>query len=410
MRDASNRYRNAKRTFPCMGQAFASAIHWLAKQSSVNMFAVWFVVMFLFLGGSGVVHGQSDKTSLSQVGEAMVNSVSMVPEQVVARTHMAIVQVIGDNCGSSTSLKVGSGWIIDPRGYVVTNYHVIDDSRKFVDVKLFDNSLLPAQLVGADPDDDLAVLKINTPKRLFTLSMGDSSRLQVGESVLALGYPLGVLPQTVTGGLISALDYSTGSVIGATQTDAAINRGNSGGALVNMHAQLIGMPVYTAQQVFPEGLISITIPANGIAFAIPSNRVAFVVPQLIRYGKVLHRGHATIEATGATVVSVDPEVAVQDGLSVDRGALITNVSANSAAARAGLKPGDVIVQVNGTPVDNALAVNDVLMTEDPGSFATLGIVRGSEHVPVRVELQEQKVTPAASTCPPINPGPIRGRG
>ncbi|HLG76884.1 MAG TPA: trypsin-like peptidase domain-containing protein [Ktedonobacteraceae bacterium] len=256
----------------------------------------------------------------------------------------------------------------------------------------------------------MAVLKINTSKRLFTLPIGDSSRLQVGESVLALGYPLGVLPQTVTGGLISALNYSTGSVIGATQTDAAINRGNSGGALVNMHAQLIGMPVYTAQQAYPEGLISITIPANGIAFAIPSNRVAFAVPQLIRYGRILRRGHGTIEATGATVVSVDPEVAAQDALSVDHGALITNVSANSAAARAGLMPGDVIVQVNGTPVDNALALNDALMTEDPGSFVTFGVVRGTEHVPVKVELQEQKVTPAASTCPPANPGPIRGRG
>ncbi|MGH2480528.1 MAG: S1C family serine protease, partial [Ktedonobacteraceae bacterium] len=250
----------------------------------------------------------------------------MTREQVIAQARQSVVQI---NVLTSQGGGLGSGEIIDQQGHIVTNDHVVANGKKF-QVVLFDGTTLPATLTGVDPDDDLAVVKINPPKRISPIAMGDSSKLQVGNDVLAIGNPLGIT-QTVTNGIVSALGRTIpegsggGTIIDAIQTDAAINPCNSGGALVDMQGHLVGIP--TLVPLDPE----FKTPANGVGFAIPSNRVKFIAPQLIQNGKVLHSGRPSI---GATVATVDPQVAAQAGLSTDHGALVVAVTPNGPAQQA----------------------------------------------------------------------------
>src|SRR2546421_2845627 len=178
---------------------------------------------------------------------------------------------------------------------------------------------------------------------MAVISLGDSAKLRVGQDVLAIGNPLGIT-QTVTNGIISALNrtVSEGTTIipNAIQTDAPINPGNSGGALVDMQGNLVGIP--TLVPLDPE----FNSPANGVGFAIPSNRVKFIVPQLIDSGKVVHSGRASL---GVKLIDIDPNIAAQNQLAVDHGALIVKVAPNSPAEQAGLKVGDIIAQIDNTP-------------------------------------------------------------
>ncbi|MEO6892610.1 MAG: trypsin-like peptidase domain-containing protein, partial [Ktedonobacteraceae bacterium] len=165
-----------------------------------------------------------------------------VREAVVAKVRPTVVQI---NVVTGQGKGLGSGAIIDPRGYIVTNNHVVQGAQH-LEVLLFDGVMLPAQLVGTDPPDDLAVVKVAPPKAgLSVATLGDSSRLQVGQEVLAIGNPLGIT-QTVTSGIVSALDRTVGTIPDAIQTDAAINPGNSGGALVDLQGQVVGIPTATA--------------------------------------------------------------------------------------------------------------------------------------------------------------------
>jgi S1-C subfamily serine protease len=308
----------------------------------------------------------------------------MTREQVIAQGRQSVVLIsVQTDRGSA----VGSGVIIDARGYIVTNYHVVSSGKSY-QVVLFDGSALSAQVIGIDPADDLAVIKITPPGRLTAMPIGDSSQLQVGDDVLAIGNPLGIT-QTVTSGIVSALGRtvpegqgSSAVIIDAVQTDAAINPGNSGGALVNMRAQLIGIP--TLVPLDPE----FKTPANGVGFAIPSNRVKFISQQLIQHGKVVHSGRPAI---GATVASVDSLVAEQAGLSVDQGVLVVNVTASGPAAQAGLRPGDVIVSVDNTAVANTSDLTDALVTKNPGNTVSMGVVRGTQQMQVNVKLGELSI-------------------
>lgn len=308
---------------------------------------------------------------------------SMTSEQVIAQGRQSVVQI---NVQTTQGTTLGSGVIVDSRGYIVTNYHVVENGEHY-QVVLFDGSSLPALVTGVDPADDLAVVKIIPPKRLTIMPIGDSSHLQVGDSVLAIGNPLGIT-QTVTSGIISALGRTvpegqgSGVIIGAVQTDAAINPGNSGGALVNMRGQLIGIP--TLVPLDPE----FKTPASGVGFAIPSNRVKFLSTQLIEDGKVIHSGRPAI---GATVTSVDASVAAQDGLTVHQGVLVVQVSLAGPASLAGLKAGDVIVQVNNRTISNTADLTDALVSKNPCDKVVLGVVRGTAHLMFQVKLGELKV-------------------
>jgi len=307
----------------------------------------------------------------------------MTPEQVIAQARQAVVQI---NVQKGQGGGIGSGVIIDHQGHIITNDHVVSGGQTFNAV-LFDGTVLPASLVGVDPADDLAMIHVKQPQKLYAMPIGDSSNLQVGNPVLAIGNPLGIT-QTVTSGIVSALGrtvnegQSGGTIVDAVQTDAAINPGNSGGALVDMDGKLVGIPTLVALD--PE----FKTPAAGVGFAVPSNRVKFIAPQLIQRGRVEHSGRAAI---GASVTTVDSVIAAQAGLSVDHGALIVSVTPNGPASHAGLRPGDVITQLNDTAINNAEDLSDALLSFDPGATVTLRTVRGTQQNQVRLKLSELHV-------------------
>jgi S1-C subfamily serine protease len=308
------------------------------------------------------------------------NNIETVREAVIAKVRPAVVEV---NVTTSGGAGIGSGVIIDKRGYIVTNNHVVAGAQS-IGVVLYDGTRVTAQLVGTDPADDLAVLKITPPASGLTVaSLGDSSKLQVGQDVLAIGNPLGIT-QTVTNGIVSALGRNVNEQNGATipnaiQTDAPINPGNSGGALVDLQGNLIGIPTLTA--IDPE----FNTPANGVGFAIPSNRVQFIASQIIQTGKVSHTGRAVL---GVRVESVDSTLAAQDNLSIDHGALIVSVVSNGPADQAHLQAGDVIVQVDNTPVNDISSLGDALISKNPGDVVSVKVYRGNQQLTVSVKLGE----------------------
>lgn len=316
------------------------------------------------------------------------NNSQAVREAVIAKVSPAVVQV---DVRTQNGGAIGSGVIIDKRGYIVTNNHVVNAAQAIRVVLYGGNSNgLPAQLVGTDPLDDLAVLKITPPPHMTVATLGNSANLVVGEDVLAIGNPLGIT-QTVTNGIISALNRtvsegqgSQASIPDAIQTDAPINPGNSGGALVDMQGNVIGIPTLTA--IDP----AFNTPANGVGFAIPSNRVSFIVPQIISSGHVVSTGRA---ALGISAVNVTTFLAQQNGLAVDHGALIVNVQPNGPAAHAGLQTGDVIVQVNSTTIGSLSSLHDVLDPLSPGKNVSVSIYRGNQQLTINVTLGQLQASP-----------------
>ena len=232
---------------------------------------------------------------------------------------------------------VGSGFIIDAKGYILTNNHVVAESSR-ITVRLQNGEEFVGTVVGTDEETDLAVIKVNAGRDLPAVKLGDSNSLQVGDWVLAVGSPFG-LAQSVTAGIISQLGRETpGSSVFRKfiQTDAAINRGNSGGPLVNMRGEVIGINSQIA---------SVTGDFNGIGFALPSNEVAFVYQQILATGKV-KRGYL-----GVNLESIRPEFGKVYEMPNLTGAIVTNVQdKQSPAGKAGILPGDIITEIDGKPV------------------------------------------------------------
>ncbi len=350
----------------------------LAVIFGVGLFAGW---TFAVSGGTGTGAVQTGTNTGASIPPLTGSNIEAAREAVVAKVRPAVVQI---NVVTASGQGLGSGVIIDRRGYIVTNHHVVDGAQR-LEVVLYDGTKLPAQLVGTDPADDLAVVKVTPPKTgLIVATLGDSSKLRVGQEVLAIGNPLGIT-QTVTNGIISALGRTVSegrnvaTIPDAIQTDAPINPGNSGGALVDLQGNVIGIPTLSA--IDPQ----FKTPANGVGFAIPSNRVQFIVPQLIETGKVTHTGRA---ALGVTVTSVDAQLSAQDNLAVDHGALIVSVASGGAAAQAGLQLRDVIVQVDDRAITDVPSLGDALVSKNHGETVSVQISRGSQHLTVNVKLGE----------------------
>ena len=352
------------------------------RTTAIVVLTVLFAVVFgvgLFAGwvygtrSTGVVSPAISPSATVPPVTVTGSTLDAVREAAVAKVRPTVVQV---NVVTGSGKGLGSGVIFDSRGYIITNHHVIADAQS-IQVTLYDGTSLPARLVGTDPLDDLAVLKVATSAKLTAATLGDSSKLQVGQEVLVIGNPLGIT-QTVTSGIISALDRSVATIPDAIQTDAAINPGNSGGALVDLQGNLVGLPTFSA--IDPQ----FQTPANGVGFAIPSNRVRFIAPQLIENGKVTHSGRA---AMGIQITNVDAALAMQNDLAVTSGVLIVKVTPNSPAA-AGLRPGDVIVQMGKKAVTDVAAFADALLTMNPGDVVPVHIYRGSQQLTVNITLGE----------------------
>ncbi len=262
----------------------------------------------------------------------------------------------------------GSGFIISDDGYIITNNHVVSSSES-IKVKIQDKRSFDAELIGADPKTDLALIKIKDPEKLPVLPLGDSDALQVGEWVMAIGNPFG-LSHTVTAGIVSAKgrNIGAGNYDDFIQTDASINPGNSGGPLINTKGEVIGINSM------------INASGQGIGFAIPVNLAKGILKQLKADGQVT-RGWL-----GVLIQGVSPELASSLGLEKAEGALISEVMEDSPAEDAGLKPGDVIVEFNGKEIMEHDDLPIIVAETDIGTKARIGIIRDGKSKTIAVEI------------------------
>jgi Do/DeqQ family serine protease len=273
------------------------------------------------------------------------------------------------------SSALGSGVIVSPDGYILTNNHVVQGAEE-IKVILFDKREFKGKVVGTDPRTDLAVIKINA-KDLPTIKIGDSNRLKTGDIVLAIGNPFG-LSQTITMGIVSAVGRSN---IGLAdfedfiQTDAPINPGNSGGALVNADGELVG--INTAIYSTSGGYM-------GIGFAIPSDMAKSVMDSIVKYGKVI-RGWL-----GVSIQNLTPELAKSMGFKETEGALIASVENGSPADKGGLKRGDLIVEMNGKKVADSTSLRNMVSADSPGTKVDIKFIREGKVQTVSITLGEYK--------------------
>lgn len=286
--------------------------------------------------------------------------------------------------------SIGSGVIVDAdNGYILTNHHVIKNAD-IIYVTLKDKRRLKAKLIGSDPETDIAVLKVEK-NRLTALPFGDSDKLQVGDFVVAIGNPFG-LGQTVTLGIVSALGRTGLGIEGYEnfiQTDASINPGNSGGALVDWYGNLVG--INTA-------IVGPTGGNVGIGFAIPINMAREVMDQIIKHGGV-KRG-----LLGVQVQDLTPEIAQAMGLEVNEGALVSGVSKGSAAEKAGILAGDVIVKFDQREVKNAASLRNMVGLKRVGERATIELIRDGRPVTVTVTIGKPATAGAVSGEIPLLKG------
>lgn len=351
------------------------------------------LVVALAVGGCSV-GGATDGHSKSGAGQP-APTVDVPPsavdlqqtiENVIRAVQPSVVEVQSSTNGAQA---IGSGEVITGDGYIVTNDHVVHGFDSF-QVVLSNGKTLPAQLVGEAPADDLAVVKVSAGG-LRPINFGDSNKVQVGAFAIAIGSPLG-LQQSATFGIVSALNRTAseapngpaGTLTGLIQTSAPINPGNSGGALVNLQGQLIGIPTLAAADP------NAGTAANGIGFAIPANRVKFVSDQLVKSGHVTSTGQGFLGIVGEDVT---PDLASANSLPVDHGVLVANFANDAAgqspAQQAGMRAGDIIVGVNGTPINGNGDLAGILLSLAPGTPVKVTVQRGSAQQQINVTLGEK---------------------
>jgi serine protease Do len=332
---------------------------------------VFYALLLIFLADVAV--GQTPqsarRTPVVSVVEKVAPAVVNISAESTVREVDPFFGLFGFG-GERPAQSLGSGFIIDRNGIVVTNAHVIEGASR-VSVTLLDGRELDADVLGSDRDADLAVLKVKATN-LPAIPLGKSSDLMIGETVIAIGNPFG-LSNTVTTGLLSAVGRTVPSERGERlftdflQTDASINPGNSGGPLVNIGGDVIGINTAIIQG------------ASGIGFAIPADRARRVIDDLLRFGELQPLW------TGARLLSLDPELARRNGISERRGALVLKVFPDSPAAEAGLREKDVVVSAGGHPVASREDVTTTLYTAAAGSPVELDVRRDGKTVKLRLK-------------------------
>ncbi len=282
----------------------------------------------------------------------------------------AVVTVINQGLRGSGS---GSGVFINSAGYVVTNNHVVEGARNLT-IIYAQGGTAPAALVGTAPDFDLAVLKVDGPVPAVA-QWGDSSELPLGADVIAIGSALGRYQNTVTAGVLSGFNRELGGLRGLLQTDAAINHGNSGGPLINLDGQVVGINAMVVRGGFSE--------AEGLGFAIPSNVARIIVRHLVETGEVKP------SFLGIQYQPLNPQLATEEALPITEGALLQEIVPGSPASRAGLQAGDVIVAIDGQPVDDRHPLVSLLLEHVAGETITLDILRNGETFQTTLTLGER---------------------
>jgi S1-C subfamily serine protease len=380
-------------------------------------------LVFAALLGGGAAVGISAALGVGGGTETIVTTVEAAPtvaeaptsfeasgsgakpvQQIYDEAGPGVVQVTTSGVDSSNPFfgpqatsSLGSGFVVDRDGYIVTNYHVIQNAQE-IEVNFSGDDRVPATIVGHDPSTDLAVLKIDAQSRALTpLPLGDSDEVRVGDAVVAIGNPFG-LERSVTAGIVSALQRDITAPNGYTidkviQIDAPINQGNSGGPLLNASGQVIGVN----SQIETE-----TGGNVGIGFAVPVNTVKEVVSQIKETGKVEHA------YMGVQMQAVTPELAETVNVPVDEGVMIVAVVEGSPAAEAGLQGGDqqvivggrsyvlggdIVTRADGQPVTSPDELRSLIMEKSPGDSMTLDIQRGQSPRTVIVKLGQQPAQP-----------------
>ena len=375
--------------------------YWLLFSQVVTvLFAVWFVLVTLkpewlnrrpSLQGVTLLEAPSHAPGTVMPGSMSPAAKSAAPAVVSIATTQARTShplandpwfrfFYGDREDDSPQMGLGSGVIVSPEGYILTNNHVVEGAQE-IEVTLSDSRRTTAKVIGTDPDTDLAVLRI-TLDRLPVIAMGNSDTVQVGDKVLAIGNPFGV-GQTVTGGIISALgrnQLGINTFENFIQTDAAINPGNSGGALVDVNGSLLG--INTA-------IYSRSGGNMGIGFAIPVNTARQVLEGLVRNGQVT-RGWIGVEP-----VELNSDLAETFGIKQTEGVIITGVLQNGPAFKAGLKPGDVLLAVGEKDVRNVSELLTLIAAQTPGTAVKMRIKRRNADMTL-------EVTPAQRPAAKLN--------
>ncbi|RUT08566.1 serine protease [Dulcicalothrix desertica PCC 7102] len=321
--------------------------------------------------------------SMSKASEQLLDAYSQAVISVVQKVSPTVVnidvqrQVTGRNRNSLQTQEVqgnGSGFIFTPDGYILTNSHVVNGATK-IEVTLSDGRRIGAQLIGDDPDTDLAVIRINAPN-LISARLGDSETLQVGQLAIAIGNPYG-FQATVTSGVISATGRSFRSRSGRLidnmiQTDAALNPGNSGGPLVTSHGEVIGINT------------AVILSAQGLCFAVPINTAKLIIPSLLKDGKV-RRGYIGI---GGQNVELPRRLVLYHELNKERGILIISTETKSPAQKAGLREGDVIVGFNSQPIASVDELHKFLTHERVGARQYVTILRQNQKLVLEIIPEE----------------------
>ena len=341
---------------------------------------------------ASVVYEGSRETSVINIAQ-IDTSKEMTPAEVYAQNVNSTVgirtSITTNYWGYQTqAAAAGSGFILSADGYILTNYHVVEDSNS-ITVSLYDGTEYDATLVGCDESNDIAVLKIDA-EGLTPVVLGDSDNLNVGEEVVAIGNPLGELTFSLTTGVVSALNrevtLSSNVTMNLIQTDCAINSGNSGGALFNLYGEVIGITnaKYSSSSSSSEASI------DNIGFAIPLNHVKNIVKSIIETGSI------TKPYIGVTVSSVSSEA---QAYGLPTGAAVRSVEADSPAAKAGLEENDIITEVDGTAINSSTELVNYVGEKTPGDELTFKVYRQGEELELTVTIGEktQSAMPTTTT-------------